>query len=89
LKNPQPAYIHKNFVNNGAAPQDTTADSQGHDHGQIQDSSGDSTGVDRKVSLKDRIRGEAKVVMGKLGNKEEKVQEGKRILSGVAQPVGQ
>jgi hypothetical protein len=35
-----------------------------------------------KVSLRDRIRGETKVVIGKIGHREDKVEEGRRILKG-------
>lgn len=39
-------------------------------------------GSPRKVSLRNKIVGEAKVLAGKIGKKEEKVAEGRRILQG-------
>lgn len=41
-------------------------------------------GTPRKVSLKDKIKGEVKVISGRLGGKPERVEEGKRILQGGA-----
>jgi len=36
----------------------------------------------KKVGFLDKVRGEAKIVMGKIENKQEKVEAGKRILHG-------
>jgi len=67
-----------------AVPNTSNSSTNGkaHDHSHGQRGSRSHGGGTVKVSLKDRIRGEAKVVLGKLGNKEEKVEEGRRILSG-------
>ncbi|KAG0701656.1 hypothetical protein DFH29DRAFT_925718 [Suillus ampliporus] len=37
---------------------------------------------DRRVSFLDKVRGEAKIIVGKMSGKEGKVQEGKRIMHG-------
>jgi hypothetical protein len=39
-------------------------------------------GTPRKVSLKNKIKGEVKVISGKLGGNLGKVEEGRRILKG-------
>jgi hypothetical protein len=39
-----------------------------------------STGGKEKVSLKDKIKGEVKVISGKIGGNEEKVEDGKRMM---------
>ncbi|ESK86501.1 hypothetical protein Moror_9852 [Moniliophthora roreri MCA 2997] len=37
-------------------------------------------GIPRKAKLMDKIKGEVKVISGKLGGKEEKVEEGRRLM---------
>jgi len=39
----------------------------------------EATTTPQKPKLMDRIRGEAKIFAGKLGGKEEKVEEGRRL----------
>jgi hypothetical protein len=62
---------------------------KGHDYGHfhkrttstVSQGSGSVHGR-KKVGFFDKVRGEAKVIVGKIEHKKEKVEEGKRILHG-------
>lgn len=47
---------------------------------QFSNSSGSSGSVGKKRKFMDRVKGEVKVLSGKLGNNESKIVEGKRML---------
>jgi hypothetical protein len=62
---------------------DSSRDFSSNVSSHTQDSSAGSLssgGTPKKHSLLNKIKGEAKVISGKLGKNEEKVEEGKRLL---------
>ena len=70
------------------SPSSSLREKLGHGHGHVHqrtvsNASGESGSMRRKkVGFFDKVRGEAKVIVGKIEHKKEKVEEGKRILHG-------
>jgi hypothetical protein len=72
------------------SPSASLREKHGHGHGHfhvhqrtVSNASGESGSMrKKKVGFFDKVRGEAKVIVGKIEHKKEKVEEGKRILHG-------
>jgi len=74
---------HPSLTRN-TSPSTSTKDKHGHVHQRTVSTSSVGSGSPRrkKVGFFDKVRGEAKVIVGKIEHKKEKVEEGKRILHG-------
>lgn len=71
-------------LSRNTSPSTSTKEKHGHVHQRTVSTSSTGSGSPRrkKVGFFDKVRGEAKVIVGKIEHKKEKVEEGKRILHG-------
>ena len=71
-------------LSHNTSPSASTKEKHGHVHQRTVSTSSTGSGSPRrkKVGFFDKVRGEAKVIVGKIEHKKEKVEEGKRILHG-------
>jgi len=70
-------------LSRNTSPSASTKEKHGHVHQRTVSTSSVGSGSPRRKKVGfDKVRGEAKVIVGKIEHKKEKVEEGKRILHG-------
>jgi hypothetical protein len=74
-------YISPTQPSTSLSPSSSMREKLGHVHKRTA-SSASSSSRRKKVGFFDKVRGEAKVIVGKIEHKKEKVEEGRRILHG-------
>lgn len=71
---------HMDHKRGGSTSSNTSGSSRDASKSRMKSGSGSSTGSPQKSKFIDRIKGEVKVISGKLAHNEGKVEEGRRLL---------